>query len=245
MLDLLKINIEDFIYVERTGSTNDDILELARDGKISQYSTCFSEVQTKGRGRLMREWRTIPYKSLAFSFLLEEFAEQTPLVLCVAIHKVLNNKYKADVKIKWPNDIYSAHKKLCGILTESYQVKNKRLYIVGIGLNVFSSTEEQQLDSVIGFLENCTSEKISRELLLNDIMQQIKEDLEKLKKDGFAIFKEYFMDNCNNLGKEITLKIGNNEKTGIFSGINDKGYLILKQKDTIVEIPAGEILQNK
>lgn len=243
MLDLSKIKIKNFHYKNEVSSTNDYILDLANEG-CEEYSTCFAEIQTKGRGRFQRVWQTYPYKSLAFSFLLNDFEETTPLVLCCSIHKILIEKYKSKVAIKWPNDIYYKESKLSGILVESFplKTKNERVYIVGIGLNVFS--EEDSLPEV-GFLENTTNCEILRELLLNDIFEQIGKDISVLKKQGFRQFKDYFMQNCLFLDQEINVIVGNKVETGKFIGINDKGYLILKQKEVILNITAGQIVQKK
>ncbi|PPR10931.1 MAG: Bifunctional ligase/repressor BirA [Proteobacteria bacterium] len=242
MFDLSKVTIDNFTYLSETTSTIDVIKDMAKKG-AEEYTCCLAEVQTKGRGRFQRVWQTYPYKSLAFSFLLYDFQEVVPLVLCCSLHRVLNEKYKAKVAIKWPNDIYYDNKKLSGILVESYPLSNnKRAYVVGIGLNIF--IDEDKLD-MVGFLQDATSVEISREILLVDLFEQIKKDIQLLKVDGFVPFKQYFMQNCLFVNQEIT--ITNNDKldNGIFVGINDNGYLILKQKEVILDISAGQIVQEK
>ena len=242
MFDLSKVTIDNFTYLPETTSTIDVIKDMAKKG-AEEYTCCLAEVQTKGRGRFQRVWQTYPYKSLAFSFLLYDFQEVIPLVLCCSLHRVLNEKYKAKVAIKWPNDIYYDNKKLSGILVESYPLSNnKRAYVVGIGLNIF--TDEDKLD-MVGFLQDATNVEISREVLLVDLFEQIKKDIQLLKVDGFVPFKQYFMQNCLFVNQEIT--ITNNDKLdkGIFVGINDNGYLILKQKEVILDISAGQIVQEK
>ena len=146
-----------------------------------------------------------------------------------------------DVQIKWPNDIFAENKKLCGILVESYNIQNIRKYIVGIGINVFKETSTTE--PIIGFLEDYTTHDLQRETLLNEVMNQIKEDIKIFKRDGFESFRDYFLGNCQNLGKKITVKVGDSNKKGVFDGITLQGHLILNEKDIIVKIPAGEILQ--
>lgn len=243
MLDLTKINIKNFNYVEQLSSTNDFILDLAKKN-CEEYSCCFAEIQTKGRGRFQRVWQTYPYKSLAFSFVLYDFIETIPLILCCSMHRVLKEKYQSGVAIKWPNDIYYNDSKLSGILVESFPLGcgTKRAYVVGIGLNVFA--DDDKLD-MVGFLEDTTNAKISREQLLNDIFEQIQKDITSLKNQGFGHFKDYFMQNCMYLNQNINVTIGDKVKSGQFVGINDNGYLILKQKEVILDIPAGQIVQKK
>lgn len=242
MLDLSKITIKNFKYFESLGSTNDVVLDMAKAG-AEEYSCCFAEEQTKGRGRLQRVWQTYPYKSLAFSFVIYDFQEVIPLVLCCSLHTVLKNKFQSNVVIKWPNDIYFDECKLSGILVESYPVEtNKRAYIVGIGLNVFAECDKLDM---VGFLEDTTKVEISREELLNNLFEQIKQDIDKLQKNGFGQFKDYFMQNCLYLNQQIDVNLHNKVESGEFVGINDSGYLILKQKEVILNIPAGQIVQKK
>jgi BirA family transcriptional regulator, biotin operon repressor / biotin---[acetyl-CoA-carboxylase] ligase len=243
MLDISKINIKNFTYLEEISSTNDFALDLANKN-CDEFACVFAEIQTKGRGRLERVWQTYPYKSLAFSFVLYDFIETMPLVLCCSLYKVLVEKYQSRVAIKWPNDIYYESSKLSGILIESFQLKNKpqRAYIVGIGLNVFSV--DDSLD-IVGFLDETTTLKISREELLNNLFKQIQLDIVSLKNHGFSQFKNYFLQNCMYLNQQISVNMHNKVETGQFVGINDNGYLILKQKEVILNIPAGQIVQNK
>ena len=243
MLDLSKINIDNFTYLDEVSSTNDYMLDQASKN-CAEYSLCFAEKQTKGRGRFQRVWQTYPYKSLAFSFVLYDFLETIPLVLCCSMHKVLAGKYQSGVAIKWPNDIYYCDSKLSGILVESFPLGNgmERAYIVGIGLNIFA--DDDRLD-MVGFLEETTTVKLSREEVLNDLLAQIKADITSLKNQGFEQFKDYFMQHCLYKNQVINVTVGNKVETGEFIGINDQGYLILKQKEVILNIPAGQIVQKK
>lgn len=243
MLDLKKINIDNLKYLKSTTSTSDVALEMAKQN-MPEYSCCIAEEQTKGRGRLQNVWQTYPYKSLAFSFVLYDFKDVIPLVLCCSLYRVLKDEYKSKVAIKWPNDIYYDDKKLSGILVESFQLDNalNRAYIVGIGLNIFS--EEGALD-MVGFLEDTTDTKVTREDLLNKIFVQIKKDISKLNSDGFLEFRDYFMQNCMYLNQPIKVNMYNKVEEGTFIGINNQGYLILKQKEVILNIPAGQIVQQK
>ena len=60
------------------------------------------------------------------------------MLVSLAIFNVLQGYIPQKLKIKWPNDILSHTKKICGILIEN-TVSNDRdnsTSIIGIGLNV-------------------------------------------------------------------------------------------------------------
>lgn len=56
--------------VQRTGSTNTDLVGLATDGKAVEGSVLVAEEQTAGKGRLDRTWTAPPRSGLFFSVLL-------------------------------------------------------------------------------------------------------------------------------------------------------------------------------
>ena len=59
------------------------------------------------------------------------------IVVSLAIKKTLDDFNIPKISIKWPNDIMSGNKKVCGILIENLVNKNKiKDIIIGIGLNV-------------------------------------------------------------------------------------------------------------
>ena len=64
-----KVIGRDIQVFEQTTSTNDVVEKLARDG-VKEGAVVFAESQTKGRGRLGREWMSPVRKGLWFSVLL-------------------------------------------------------------------------------------------------------------------------------------------------------------------------------
>ena len=59
------------------------------------------------------------------------------MVMSLAIVKALERLNIPKLSIKWPNDILSANKKICGVLIENVIKQNQlESSIIGIGLNV-------------------------------------------------------------------------------------------------------------
>lgn len=100
--------------------------------------------QTGGRGRLGRQWLSEPGLDLAFSVLLRPRldpgrAHLLALATGVAVAEVLEEELglRAQVSLKWPNDVLLAGKKVCGILLEASAGGEGLLWAVaGIGVNV-------------------------------------------------------------------------------------------------------------
>lgn len=147
--------------VAETGSTNTDLVELARAGE-PEGLVLFAENQRAGRGRLDRSWQAPPGSALTLSVLLRPAGAVPvsrlgwlPLLTGVAVARACTAvvaDQAADVQrvievgLKWPNDLLVRPSgdadptrdwgKCGGILVE---VAEPGALVVGIGLNVTQS----------------------------------------------------------------------------------------------------------
>ncbi|HQR79237.1 MAG TPA: biotin--[acetyl-CoA-carboxylase] ligase [Actinomycetota bacterium] len=118
--------------VDRTGSTNDDLVGVPGHGLV-----LIAREQTAGKGRLARDWISRPGDGLTFSVRLEVPATVSawgwiPLLAGVAVVDAIRAAGAAGVAVKWPNDVVAPAGKLAGILT----VGDGNSAIVGIGINL-------------------------------------------------------------------------------------------------------------
>lgn len=99
--------------------------------------------QTAGRGQRGNTWEAEPRKNISLSLMLRPSelpaTRQFEVSEAVALGVVdlLDSLGIDDVKVKWPNDIYVANRKICGILIEN-ALSGPMISrsIAGIGLNV-------------------------------------------------------------------------------------------------------------
>ncbi|OUC91615.1 biotin--[acetyl-CoA-carboxylase] ligase, partial [Streptomyces swartbergensis] len=97
--------------VQRTGSTNSDLVARAAEGRAAEGAVLVAEEQTAGRGRLDRQWTAPPRSGLFFSVLLtpsEVPVERwgwLPLLTGVAVATGLSRAAGVDTALKWPNDL--------------------------------------------------------------------------------------------------------------------------------------------
>ncbi len=122
------------------GSTNDEL--RARPKMLRQHGAAIYTLdQRQGRGRLGRRWLSPP-GNLAFSAVLHaadgQCARLIPVVVGLTVFQVLK-QFNPQLTLKWPNDILSHGRKLCGILCESVSGilhPPALVVIVGIGVNL-------------------------------------------------------------------------------------------------------------
>jgi BirA family biotin operon repressor/biotin-[acetyl-CoA-carboxylase] ligase len=131
------------IKLNATDSTNDYLKDLASKQNLANYTVISTQNQLKGRGQMGFNWYSEPGKNLTFSLLLFNILENVDAIytlniaVTLAILDVLKKENIPELKIKWPNDIMSANKKVGGILIENTIKKNNQIQsIIGIGLNV-------------------------------------------------------------------------------------------------------------
>ena len=131
--------------VERTGSTNADLLAAAVDGAPDR-SVLVTDHQEAGRGRLARSWVAPPGSGIAVSVLLRptgvppsRFA-WLPLLAGLALLDTVRAVCDVPAALKWPNDLLlgEGRRKAAGILAEVADAVRPAV-VVGIGLNVAAS----------------------------------------------------------------------------------------------------------
>lgn len=137
--------------VERTGSTNADLLARAASGDDVAGAVLIAEHQTEGRGRHGRGWSATPRAQITMSVGVSVVDVPTtgwgwlPLATGVAVVDTVAPVLEdagVRVGLKWPNDVLAGPAdspgKLAGILAEVA----KPVVVIGLGLNVTQSADE-------------------------------------------------------------------------------------------------------
>lgn len=210
------------LYKEETSSTMEDALEAHREG-YPPGTVCWTSNQTQGRGRLPgRVWESRPGEALMLTALLDgQSLKLTPtlsLRIGLAVARYLEKKHHLEIQIKWPNDIYSSGKKLCGILCEY----REEAVLAGLGLNLNQETFPDDLPRA-GSLYQITGYRYPASgelpLLLEELKGCLKETPPLEEWNRRLLFRD----------KKITILVGDpgkkEELTGILKGIQTDGAL--------------------
>jgi BirA family biotin operon repressor/biotin-[acetyl-CoA-carboxylase] ligase len=163
------------------GSTNDEAARLARAG-ASHGTVVISELQTAGRGRNGRVWRSPP-GGLYLSAVLRPnipLALVPPMTLAIGIG-VCDAVRACGVGgvLKWPNDVLVDDRKLAGVLVEA-QSQGGRLdaVVVGIGINLRSLGADDDVSRISTSIEAETparddGQPIDRELVIERLLGHV------------------------------------------------------------------------
>lgn len=210
-----------------------------------------ASVQTSGRGRFNRAWIDLGQGNLFMTIVLKPsdtfkdvYANLTQY-LSVILCKVLK-EYGLVPSIKWPNDVLIGGKKISGILSETVMQGNSfKGLVLGIGVNLNAKSEDLSLvkDKEITALnielgQDYADKNLFMEKLLNEFFAHYDEFLN----NGFAYIKDDYISVCNFLGKDISVQVFNDKKSGTAEYINNNGELVLKQDDREFVLTMGDIL---
>ena len=220
--------------LSETASTNDWLRELGRTQEAT-HSVVFAEKQTAGRGRRANVWDAVPGQDLTFSLALRP---QLPLPLwtratqaaALAVCRAIETETSLHSTIKWPNDIQIDGKKICGILTESFAGPTDRFLVIGIGLNVHRQHFADSLSASATSLALALAPQPSpsRCVLALALLLHLHEALTDMENPtAYALQLKELRQRDALIGRALTLHTNLGEQTGIASGLNDEGALLL------------------
>jgi BirA family biotin operon repressor/biotin-[acetyl-CoA-carboxylase] ligase len=186
------------VKLNAINSTNSYLKQLSLDRDTINWTVVTAEFQSFGRGQMQTKWESEQGKNLICSILIKFDKFKLPdrfylnCAISIGIFNVLNQYNVPELKIKWPNDIMSANKKLGGILIEN-SLSGNCIYqtIVGIGLNVNQVTFPKKLSMAIS-MKQLLKVDFDRNKLLNQLVESIKEQINLLNQNKFdMLHKKY------------------------------------------------------
>lgn len=223
------------IKLNATESTNRFMRNLSLESSVQDFTTVVTSTQSKGRGQMGSAWQSESFKNLTFSvykgFKQFEFEDQFRISMAVslAIIKALETLQIPKLSIKWPNDILSANKKICGILIENV-IKQSHIVssIVGVGLNV-NQLKFEDLPQA-GSLKLITGLNYDLDEILHLILKHLEIQLKLLENDTSAL-KNNYESYLFRKEKPSTFKSDEGLFSGIIKGVSNEGLLKVMIED--------------
>jgi BirA family biotin operon repressor/biotin-[acetyl-CoA-carboxylase] ligase len=245
----------DVRWVAETGSTNADVLALARDGE-PEGIVCVADHQRAGRGRQGRTWTAPSGASLLFTVLLRppaRVATATTMAMAVAVAEAVEAVAGVSPGLKWPNDLVwpadaegpspGADRKLGGILAEldwppASRVSagwvepgpSERVVVaLGVGLNVNWPAEvPDELAGLAVALNHVTGRTIDREELLVALLRRFDGHYASLtgSRDRSDV-QARWRSRSATLGRRVRVDLGTEDVEGMAVDITAEGHLVV------------------
>jgi len=223
------IRVDAFTVLPETDSTNLLALNPGPDGAVY-----LAERQRAGRGRFGRSWHSAAGLGLWFSVRLTGSPDGLPFAAGLALREALGAF--APVTLKWPNDILSNGRKVCGMLLERREYRNA----LGIGVNVLHRADDfpPALRHTAGSLALVNPGATPRrEVVLATILTCLDRELAIWREGRIDGLRERWIEACGLVGKHI--------RRGTVSGrvirIEADGALIVQTSSGAVKVRDGDL----
>ncbi len=241
--------------VQRTGSTNSDLVARAAEGRLREGVVLVAEEQTAARGRLDRQWVAPARSGLFFSVLLRpgdgvpmERWGWLPLLTGVAVATGLARAGGVDTALKWPNDVLvtvgGEERKAGGILAEA---AGDGGVVVGVGVNVSLRADELPVPTA-GSLALAGAVSTDRDPLLRAVLRGLEDWYGRWRAAGGDAgacgLQEAYAAGCATLGRVVRAELpGDRALVGEAVAVDGDGRLILATEAGVQEpVGAGDIV---
>jgi BirA family biotin operon repressor/biotin-[acetyl-CoA-carboxylase] ligase len=236
--------------VVTTGSTNTDVMALAREGE-PEGVVLVADHQSAGRGRLGRTWLAPARSSLLLSVLLRppgSLVDVVTMAVALSMVDAVRSVAGVEARLKWPNDLVvtvdGADRKLAGVLAEAdwpagsapsagYRPPgdHERVpVVVGIGVNVNWPEEvPEELRAILVSIDSLTGHEVDREALLVAFLRALDGRYGRLRSapsDRGWLLDEWRAASAT-LGRRVRIDLGADDLEGTAAGIDDTGRLLV------------------
>jgi BirA family biotin operon repressor/biotin-[acetyl-CoA-carboxylase] ligase len=213
------------LHLRSVGSTNDRARQLAAAG--APHGTLVTAyAQSAGRGRQGRTWTAPPGRALVCSIVIRDPPRLLPLAAGVAVASLAG----VEARVKWPNDVLVAGRKVAGILVEGRPQESWA--VLGIGLNVALREDDfpPELREIAGTLG-------LEPAALEPTLARLLEELDRWLAAAPGDVLEAVRSRDALLGQRVRWATGE----GVGDGIDGDGRLVVVTDDGRVTLNAGEV----
>jgi BirA family biotin operon repressor/biotin-[acetyl-CoA-carboxylase] ligase len=243
------------LYFPEIDSTNSEAERQISYGRKGPFAIISSQ-QSKGRGRLGRDWFSAStensYLSVAFepnvpAKDLQAFTLWAGIYICRALQKLIP---QAKLQIKWPNDLFCQGRKFAGMLTEAkIDADCMRSLIFGIGININSNPQNypDPLKKTATSLQALSGTEYSLNTITAELIHAIEHAYQHsiLGKPGESLAKAWspLSSLC---GQSVSATSAQSSIRGTACGIEESGALLIKDATGSVHpIHAGDVQLSK
>ena len=245
----------DVRWLAETGSSNADVMTLARDG-APEGVVVVADHQSAGRGRRTRPWVAPAGGSLLLSVLLRPpaaVAGTVTMATAVALGEAVERVAGVAPGLKWPNDLVlpgSGDRKLAGILAEADwpagstvsggwrqpAAHERAVVVVGVGLNVSwpepsagdAGAEELVAVADAAVALNWVGADVDRVDVLVAFLRRLDERYGELVGSGSAAVIAEGRRRSATLGRRVRVDLGSDDVEGTAIDVTADGHLVVE-----------------
>jgi BirA family transcriptional regulator, biotin operon repressor / biotin---[acetyl-CoA-carboxylase] ligase len=230
-------------YFPEIDSTMDAARELAKKG-AREGTIVIAEAQSRGRGRLSREWLS-PKGGIYFTIVLRPsispaYAPRINLMASVAVATTVRKLFGLKAELKWPNDVLIGGKKVCGILAEM-DAELDVVNFVNVGIGINANTLIPRFEETATSLKDELGREISRKEFLSALLAEIERQRPLLMESDLL---EEWRRLSGTLNKDVRILSPAEVIAGQAIDIDTTGALIIRERNgSLKKALAGDCVQ--
>jgi len=259
------------IWRDQAGSTNLELIELAKAEALPDFTVLVTANQVSGRGRSGRSWQAPADTSLAISVLLRPRLEDQSdlgklgwlpllggLAMAQNVQSLLGPESASVTGVKWPNDVLVSERKICGVLSELVQLNpadgrfgTELAVVIGAGVNLTLTEEQLPVPTATSLalagakLPESLDERL--DLVLSGYLERLSHWYGRFTDARLSAvvsgLRSAVIENCVSLGREVRAILpGDTEQVGRSVTIDDSGRLVLEVNGQPFSVAAGDIV---
>lgn len=238
------------VELDTVDSTNAEARRRAEQGPEAapEGTLIWAAEQTAGRGRRGRTWVSPKGNFYASIILRPEVplreAAQFGFVASLAVFDTIGSLAQpgTEAHTKWPNDLLISGRKVAGILLEAQGSASADappdFVIVGVGVNLLHFPEDVEFPATCMQDEGAT-------VLPPEFLQVFARHFLAWSRiwvdEGFERLRKNWLWRCDQVGKEVEVRLANETVTGTFKDLDASGALILETPAGLRTITAGDV----
>ena len=205
-----------------------------------------ADAQSAGRGRHGREWVSPAGAGLYVSAVLRPAAHAVPLLTIaagVAVAEGVRAATGLAPQVKWPNDVFLAHKKLAGILAEGgVSADGKTHVILGFGVNILRAAWPPDVAARATTLEAELGRAPDRGLVLTECLAALAVRYADLQRnDGARVVAGWRACAASMFGRAVEWDGAGTAQRGVAEDIGTDGALLVRTPTGLSRIISGEV----
>ncbi|MGD9363432.1 MAG: biotin--[acetyl-CoA-carboxylase] ligase, partial [Desulfobacterales bacterium] len=187
--------------------------------------------QTKGRGRLKRQWRSDD-GGLYFTMVLRPdlpvlLSSRVNFLASLTLAHVLRELFQINAAVKWPNDILVDGYKIAGMLSE-LEAETDRILFINIGMGINVNNDPSVAEPGASSLKKIVGREISKKTLLDRFLTEFKPRLQQAKFENvISEWKKYSVT----LNRRVKIVTNKEVSEGRAVDIEPDGALVLELAD--------------
>ncbi len=237
-------------------STNSFLMQVAHPNlaHAAPHATCVvAQIQTAGKGRRGRDWRSALGASLTFSLLWRfqcgaAALSGLSLAIGVGLIRALHGLGLTQAKLKWPNDVLvwqnDLPTKLAGILIELQgDMDGPSAAVIGVGMNMQLTDDlKQQIDQPVCDLYQYLGSSLDANQILGSLLKHLSEVLKVFEQQGFVGLRDEWLQYHAYHQQPVKLLLPDGrEHLAQVTGVGEDGILLVNTAQGEQRLAAGEI----